>query len=215
MKNIIKDSSIEKKLGFFTLLLGVVALFIGGSPENYKVTVNAKELMLSSVKDNDKINVETLADWIIKGNADYSLVDLRNEKEFGEYHIPNSFNIPINNLLNGDLLRNMKIILYSDDDVNAAQAWFLLKSDGYKGVYILNGGLKEWKNKILFPALASNATAEEISHFEKMKEVSKFFGGTPQTGSEESVAPAVKMPTLAMPAEAPSGGGKKKKREGC
>jgi hypothetical protein len=215
MKNLLANSSIEKKLGLLALLLGIIALIIGGTPDKHSIKVNAKEMLLTSIRENDKINVETLADWIIKGNADFTIVDLRTDKAYNEYHIPGSYNIPISDLLNGDLMRNQKIILYSDDGVNAAQAWFVLKSDDYKGVYILNGGLKVWKDKILFPKLVSNATPVQITEFEKMKEVSKFFGGTPQSGTEETIAPVVQMPKLTMPAASPTGGGKKKKREGC
>ena len=75
-----------------------------------------------------------------------------------------------------------KIILYSDAGIHSAQAWFLLKANGYKGVYILRGGLEEWKDSILFPRLVENATPAEIAAFEKAKEISKFFGGSPQVG---------------------------------
>ena len=45
---------------------------------------------------------------------------------------------------------------------------------------MLQGGLEEWKNQILFPKLPANASAEQLAKFEKMKEICKFFGGAAQ-----------------------------------
>ncbi len=59
----------------------------------------------------------------------------------------------------------------------------LIKSKGYKGVYILDGGLNTWKEKVLFPKAPVNATKDALVQFEKMKEVSRFLGGQPQTDS--------------------------------
>ena len=49
------------------------------------------------------------------------------------------------------LERNEKIILYSEGGIHSAQAWFLLKAMGYKSVYMLRGGLDDWKDLVLFP----------------------------------------------------------------
>jgi 3-mercaptopyruvate sulfurtransferase SseA len=113
--------------------------------------------------------------------------------------------------------RNEKVILYSDGGIHSAQAWFLLKARKYHGVYILRGGLEEWKDAVLFPTLAENASPEEKTAFERTKGVSKFFGGTPRTGSsQEKTSSQVVMPKLDTPAPtAVPGTAKKKKKEGC
>ncbi len=84
-------------------------------------------------------------------------------------------------------MRNEKIILYSDNEAIASQGWFLLKADNFKNIYILDGGLTNWKDQVLFPKLSLNPTKEELALFEKKKEVSKFFGGQPQIGGEELI----------------------------
>ena len=93
------------------------------------------------------------------------------------------------------MLRNQKIILYADDDVNAAQAWFILKSKNFRGVYLLDGGLKNWQGEVLFPKLSVNASKEEIAQFEKIKEMSKYFGGSAQTDSTQVSETKVNLPT--------------------
>ncbi len=221
MKELLKKLSAAQKLAAAAFLLGLLALIIGTPSNNHSVNVNAKEMLLSTIKTQDRVDVMTLADWLIKEKLDYTLVDLRSEKEFAAYNIPSSLNVPVENILTSDLRRNQKILLYGNDDVASAQAWFILKSSNYKSVYILDGGLNAWKDKILFPKLADNSTDEEKSTFEKVKQISLHFGGTPQLisgGTSSAVTPqsaqVQPMPKLSAP-KSPAGGVAKKKKEGC
>ncbi len=220
MKNWLLKLSIPMKLAILAGVLGLTAFIIGNPSSNNKLTINAKEIALSTIKNQDRIEPLELADWLIKENSDFTLVDLRNEKEFLEYNIPTSLNIKMEDLLSFELMRNQKIILYGNDDAASAQAWFILKSSNYKGVYILNGGMNGWKNEILFPKLKANATLEQTSSFEKVKQISAYFGGTPQIVSGESTINAIQqtsstaLPKLSSPA-GKVGGGAKKKKEGC
>ena len=220
MKEKLIKLSTPWKLAILAGILGFIALLIGNPSNKNVIDVNAKEMALATVKNQDRIDAMILADWLIKENADYTLVDLRTEKEFSEYSIPNSVNIPIVSLLNSDLIRNQKILLYGNDDVASAQAWFILKSSNYKAVYILKGGMNAWKNEILFPKLDAAATAEQTAAFEKVKQVSLHFGGTPQivSGGTATTVAAQTITAPTMPKlTAPAGkiGGAKKKKEGC
>ena len=217
MKKFLSDLTTNQKLGAVALLLGIIALFAGDPYGGTSIKVNEKDLTLSTVGNSDKISVTDLADWIIKNKADFELVDLRDENKFNEYSIPVAQNIPLPQLASSDLLRNQKIILFSDDNVASSQAWFLLKSKNYKGVYILDGGLIAWKDKVLFPKAPVNGTKDELAEFEKMKEVAKYFGGQAQSDSlVTNSKPEIKLPvsnTNKTNTNVPSG--KKKKREGC
>jgi rhodanese-related sulfurtransferase len=215
MKKFFSNLSTPKKLALVALFLGVIAVFAGSPYLGSEVKVNTKDLALSTVKNSDKINPIELADWIIQGKADYTLVDLRNEDQYNQYFIPTAINIPLPQLPESDLLRNQKIILYADDDVNSAQAWFILKSQGFKGVYILDGSLKSWNEEVLFPKLSSNASKDEIAQFEKVKEMSQYFGGQAQTDSTQVSETKVKLPTPQVTSKGNLNQPKKKKREGC
>lgn len=215
MKQFLKNLSGPKKLGGVALILGLVAVLLGNPYDKVNTTINTKELAIEAVRGNDKVDVKSLADWIIEGRVDYRLVDLRDEEKYNEYSIPTAVNIPVSKISDSDLMRNQKILLYADDNTKAAQGWFLLKSKDYNGVYILDGGVEAWKDRVLFPSLHANATAEEKAEFEKMAEVSKFFGGSPQTGTETDEQ-EIAMPKLEMPAAVPMTTPKRKpKREGC
>jgi rhodanese-related sulfurtransferase len=205
---------IRKRVGIFAIILGFIAVFAGSPYDRSTTNINVKEFALSSVTDESRVDVDELADWIIKGKYDYRLVDLRDTEKYESYNIPFSENIPIRELLDSDLMRNEKIVLYSDEETVAAQSWFLLKADNFKSVYILKGGLKSWKDQVLFPTLASEPTKEQLALFEKKIEVSKFFGGQPQIGSEGEIKRDT--PKLKAPPKVPvTKKRKKKSREGC
>jgi len=220
--------TLNQKLGALALLLGAGAIFAAPS-RGGAVSLDPAELAVIVQREVDHVRVEEVADWIVQGRADYRLVDLRDEKAYAEYHIPGAELIPITGLVPGaegpglrqepPLARNEKVVLYSDGGIHSAQAWFLLRAKQYAGVYILRGGLQEWKDSVLFPSLPAAATPAQRVTFAKMAEVSRFFGGQPQDvpgAAHPAVAPALRMAD--MPASAPppaSVAPKKKKKEGC
>lgn len=219
MKTLFNNWTLNRTLAIVAGVLGFFALFAGNPYPGATATINTKELAVLIQREADHVTVEELADWIIQGRSDYRLLDLRSEAEFQQYHIPTAVNVPLAALIDYPIARNENIILYSDGGIHAAQAWLLLKARKYRGAYVLKGGLEEWTEKILFPRIAENASPEERAAFEKRKEVSKFFGGSPQTGAAaEKASPQLAMPKLDMPAApggTPAGAPKKKKKEGC
>jgi rhodanese-related sulfurtransferase len=207
---------------YAAILLCVLGLFaaIAGNPyQGTQYTVDAKELARVVEGEVDHVNAETLADWIIQGKADFRLIDLRTEAEFAGYHIPGAENVALTALPEYGLVKTEKIVLYSEGGIHSAQAWFLLKARGYAGAYMLRGGLEEWKDRVLFPKPAENPTPAQTVEFAKMKEVSKFFGGTPQIGAtpdqQSTVAPVMPKLEIQQSAQAPGGAQKNKKKEGC
>ena len=217
MKKFFSNLSLNIKLALIAVTLGVIALFAGDPYGGITIKVNEKDIALSTVGSADKVSVTELADWIIKDKSDFELIDLRSEEKFNEYSIPNAQCIPLVQLSTSELLRNQKIIFYSDDDVASSQAWFILKSKGYKGVYMLDGGLDAWKEKVLFPKAPLNGSKDDLANFEKMKEDAKFFGGQAQTDSSNTESKTqIKLPTsTTSTTKTITPTGKKKKREGC
>ncbi|HOT97640.1 MAG TPA: rhodanese-like domain-containing protein [bacterium] len=213
----LKKMSLNARLAALLLLFGFIAIFAGDPYGGAKTEIDAQELALIVDRQVDHVAAEELADWIIQNRSDYRLIDLRTEKEYDEYHIPTSENITLAGLMDAGLQRNEKIVLYSEGGIHSAQAWFLLKARGYKAVYMLFGGLEEWKDKVLFPAVPENPTPEQRVAFAKIKEVSTYFGGTPQSNAAAVTAqPQTALPKLSLPAggTGPKPQGKKKK-EGC
>lgn len=216
-------------------ILATVALFLGvlalaGNPERGStVTLDTRELATVVGTTADHVTTGELADWIVRGAADYRLIDLRSDAEYATYHIPTAEAVPIERLLDHGLDRNEKIVLYSDGGIHAAQAWFLLKAQKYPGAYLLLGGLEAWKEEILYPVAPADADPTMQARFERAVQLSRFFGGSPRAASDAAPTalpapapaptdaalqpPAARLtvpPTGKSPAPAP-----RKKKEGC
>jgi rhodanese-related sulfurtransferase len=225
MRGWISRLTLNQKLAGVALLLGVVALFASPYPGS-KVTLDAKELSLIVGSEADHVEAPELAAWIIEGRGDYRLVDLRTPGEFDRYHIPTAQNIPMSVLTDAGLGRQEKLVLYSEGGIHSAQAWMLLRAQGYTAVYMLKGGLDEWNDQVVFPVIADNPTPEQKARDERLRSISVFFGGQPRSaaatasGAAASVAAPAAMPAAPKVVAPPSASGAakpaaKKKKEGC
>ncbi len=206
-----------RKLMVVLVALGALAA-VGGNPyRGARVTVDAKALALSAASDAQQVRVRDLADWLVKGEMDCLLVDVRAPEAFAKYHIPGAQNVPLAALDSDLAAHNEKILVYSDRDLLSAQAWFLLKAMGFPSVHVLKGGLQAWREEVLFPAKPEPATPEQLAEFNKRAEVAKFFGGKPRgatSGGGPAALPEIKAPGSPAGAAVPRRS-RKKHREGC
>jgi hypothetical protein len=206
---------LNQRLALLALVLGLLAIWATPT-RGSRVTIDPKDLSVIVAKEVDHVRVQDLAGWIIAGRSDFRLIDLRDQRAFAEYHIPTAENVPLASLLEYPLSRNEKVVLYSDGGIHSAQAWFLLVANGFKGAYILLGGLDEWKDQVLFPRLAEHPTPDEAARDARIREVSLHFGGVPQVGSAASATAPPALPKVDLPAGTPvPKPATKKKKEGC
>ena len=221
------DWTVNRALAAAALLLGTLALF--GHPQpGHAVRIDTREMANIVAREVDHVDLGELADWIIRGDAGYRLIDLRKPEEFEAYHIPTAENVPLAGLMDAGIGRDERIVLYSEGGIHAAQAWFLLRAERYPAVYTLRGGLEGWKDEVLYPVSPVEAMARQTAAFERSAYVARFFGGSPRaavTGGEATpaippqVAAEPAPPSVAAPARpgGAAGGGKppRKKKEGC
>jgi rhodanese-related sulfurtransferase len=220
MKLSFSSFTTNQRLAVLAFVLGLVAIAAkptGGGA----VSVNPEEIAMGIDRKADHVSAPQLADWIIQGRADFRLVDLRPASAFDTYRIPGAENFPIVSLAASGLAKNEKILVYGEDGVHAAQAWFLLRARGYQAVYMLDGGLEAWKALVLYPRLADASTAGAKERNDRLRSVSGHFGGVPWAGGDTGPAAAAAAPALPphpVPAVKSPVGAKppaKKRKEGC
>lgn len=215
--------TLPRRLAAAALALGVIAM-AGDPVRGHVVTIDTQELAHVVGTSADRVSAADLADWIVRGAADYRLVDLRDAAAYAEYHVPTAEHLPMTRLTDAGLARNEKIVLCSEDGLQAAQAWMLLRAQGYRGVYVLAGGLAAWRDEVVFPVAPSAPTPREAALFERAVQVARFFGGQPREasaagGGPPSLAQVARpagpaVPQVAMPLPG-AGGGARKPKEGC
>lgn len=201
--------------------LGVVALLAGSPYRTAFARVDTKQLALDAGSAAAGVKATELADWIVQGRNDYLLIDVRDGADYATYHIPGALSVPLASLTPDFARRNEHIVFYGDSEMQAAQAWYLLRSLGYASAGMLAGGLDAWKDGVLYPqAPAEGAAPAAQIDFAKRTAVAKFLGGAPRGAgsvSLETATPA--LPQLKLPAAATTPDVnrpvKKKKKEGC
>lgn len=201
----------------FLLALGFISIFLGNPYRGSKALIDTKALAIIVGNQTDHVEVVDLADRIIQGNIDFTLIDLRDEEEYKTYHIPTAINIGMAGIDFDSLPRNETIILYSADGIHSAQAWFLFKARGYTSVYMILDGLNAWMDDVLYPTRVEGLVGDALNDFKKRVEVAKFFGGEVRnTGPESEARMMPSMPVAPITPVTPIQSLKKrKKREGC
>lgn len=216
--------TLNQRLAGVALLLGVVAVF-AAPYRGTTVTLDTRALTADMATGADQVEPRDLAAWILGGRADYRLIDIRPAETFAASAIPTSENIPVAGLLEAGLARNEKLLIVGEDGVQSAQAWLLLRANGYRSTYLLTGGIAGWRDQVVSPVLAENPTPEQKAENDKLTAIAAYFGGQPRAAagavasgfSRTGEAAAVAAPSVAPPA-APKAAPRpapRKKKEGC
>ena len=214
----------HQKLAALALALGLGALLIGEPGRGGRVTLEPRELAALVESEVDHVTPDQLADWIVEGRQDFRLIDLRPEADFAAYHVPGAERLAITGLEDAELPRNEKIVLYSQEGIHSAQAWFLLKARRYPTVYILLGGLGQWQEQVLYPLRPQDgASRDELAAFERAAARAATFGGSPRIAAAGAAPalPALAPPPAPAPGAAPPAppaatrAATRKKKEGC
>jgi len=162
------------------LVLGIILAFL--PVQSRQITLNSKELAQAILDSEDRIDPETVSKWLVEGNDDIVLVDIRSPEEFQQGHIKNAINIPLPELIKLETIESLDpdkmIILYSNGISHASQAWVVLHAAGLSDVAVLEGGLNYWNKVILNPEKpAAYASNDEILIYKTKAAIASALGG--------------------------------------
>ena len=183
----------QKGLAVAALALGAFALLAGSPRVESNARIDVAGLARTIENEDDHVTAVELAEWIKSQRPDLRVIDVRDSAAFDAYHIPRAERIALSDVVSTPFSRDETIVLYSDGGAHAAQAWVFLRATGHKRVYFLRGGLDEWTADVMNPTLATSASDSARESFEKIAEISKYFGGLPRVGDSTAVRPSVRV----------------------
>ncbi|MCK5678287.1 MAG: rhodanese-like domain-containing protein [Flavobacteriaceae bacterium] len=187
-------------------ILAFILLFLAAGlvllPKYKKNEGIMPELFVKNAISSERfISTDLLAEKLINQDPSVLLIDMRSEKEFNEFSLPNAINIPLKNLLDDDYIGYIDqdiydVVLFSNDSFYADQAWMLGNRLGFKNLYVLKGGLNEWFNTIINPKYPDETMPREAYKlYDFRKAAGMYFGvGAPQ--SEGKSKPVKKVVTV-------------------
>jgi len=118
--------------------------------------IKPESFLLNIMSTERYITTDQIADKIIKQDPNLLLIDVRKKEDYDSFSLPNAVNIPLEDVLSSDSEAYLDqdefdVVLFSNDNFYANQAWQLCNRMGYKHIYVLKGGLNEWFNTIINP----------------------------------------------------------------
>ncbi len=135
------------------LLITSFVLALKDHTPDYQVSTDEMHLKL---KDYDKnlISPQEFVEIYYSNDSLYRFIDLRNPREYANGHLPNSINLPLDDILNEEFVailnQDTKInVLYHNDHSVACSPWMLLSQLGYKNNKLLMGGYDYVQSNII------------------------------------------------------------------
>lgn len=143
-----------KLLGLIVIVLVAGLIFTSLKSSNkYKFQKSAEFQHNELIKGNHLISPEKAKDILSKQGDDYIFVDIRNPREYDNFHIEGAVNVPLQRVLDDEFIPYLndgkKKVLYSNESIKANEIRLLLTQYGYDNLFVLQGGAQYWKENML------------------------------------------------------------------
>lgn len=179
----LKKVIVKAEYKFLAIILVLLAAGLVLLPKYEKHEgINPEILLGNAVSSERYISTDELAEKIINQDPSFLLIDVRSEESYAKYSIPNSINIPLAKLLDEDSESYLNqdefdVVLFSNDNFYANQAWLLCNRLEFKNIRVLNGGINTWFNTIINPTKPTeNQAAVDFELYSFRKAASMYFG---------------------------------------
>jgi rhodanese-related sulfurtransferase len=173
--------------------------------------------LLSEVHDNTRfVSTDKIAELIIGADPSLLLVDVRTAKDYTYFSLDGAINIPFDSLITEGSIAtvsdpNKRVVLFSNSDIVAEQAYMIYKRLGVKNLLIMQGGLNRWFQTIIKPSAPhQNESQAEFDLYTFRLAAKQFFTGasTPVTGpaNKPNAKKPIKVKTQPVAKQAAEGG---------
>jgi rhodanese-related sulfurtransferase len=149
-----RDMSHEPKLrlvGAGALVVVAVVILLIGQPTATQMWARIADAKTAALNARTvQIHPGELLASLADQKLNIIMLDVRSEADYNLFHIQDAQNVPVANIrsLAPDLLTqnsaNTVIVLMSNDETAATEAWKVLQAESVPNVYILEGGINNW-----------------------------------------------------------------------
>ena len=196
-----KKILVKRSYQFLALILIILAGGLIVLPKQQKHEGIAPELFVKNMLSTERyINTDVLADRMVNQDPVLLLIDTRTTEEFEKYSLPNAVNIPLSHIFNEELNPYLDqdvydVVLFSNDNFTADEAWLIGNRMGYQRLYVLDGGLNAWFETIIEPELPKETMSREAYElYAFRKAAGKYFGVANDTVEIETEVKKVPAP---------------------
>lgn len=145
------------------VVIAISAFALPDRKENLLSKVNDEKFITSN--EVKQMTTDELAFRIIDDDKNIQIFDLRAKKDFDSLSLPKSNNYTLENLFEKDAnkllsLKNKKNIFIADDELTARKGAVLAMKLGFTDIYILKGGMEQFKKDILYFTMPETANTQ-------------------------------------------------------
>lgn len=160
-----------------------LGLILAVLPYNGRRSLNGKPAeVLSAVSDEKTyLSADQVARFIVSNDSALRLIDVRTPEEYRAFTLPGAINVPYKDFLQkdpGSFLGKgeMKNILFSNGNTDAAYALVLAHGMGFHKVYVMKDGMNGWYASVMNSSFSGERiTARENALFETRTRAKRLF----------------------------------------
>ncbi|OGN74393.1 MAG: hypothetical protein A2X25_05755 [Chloroflexi bacterium GWB2_49_20] len=149
-----RDMSREPKLrliGAATLVVLAVAIILIGQPTATEKWASISTVKTAALADRTvQVHPGELLASLANQKLNVVMLDVRSEADYNLFHIQDAQNVPLEKIntlipvLITESSANKVIVLMSNDEGAATDAWKIMQAESVPNVYILEGGINQW-----------------------------------------------------------------------
>jgi len=129
--------------------MAVAALLIGQPDNNDRWQSIAAENQARLDQRAVQISPAELLNLMHDSKLKIIPLDVRKEQYYNQFHLQGAMHVPLDCVLDKAdefqfELANTVVVIMSNDEVEATEAWKILKAESVPNVYILEGGINKW-----------------------------------------------------------------------
>ncbi len=167
--------------------LAAIVAACGQTPEP-GTGVAFTDVAQSAARQEDRVSVEKLAEWLIEERKDFVLIDIRSQDDYMKGKIHEARNIPLAELVTSEAMAGLpadrKVVVYSNGSENAAKAATMLRLAGLDA-HLVTGGYSAWHARILNPDIPAEELDGESLRVSAQRAYACYFVGDRGEGAAE------------------------------
>ena len=171
---------IWKEISLLLILLSLILAFLPLSA-NRSLSEKPAGLLADVLGDDVSITPDEVAEFIVREDPSFSLIDLRPEAEYRIKAIPGAVNVPWAEFVKSDPdkwlgNRDIRTVFYSTGNTEADYALVFARGMGYDKCNIMDGGIAGWERTVLDTEFAGERiTARENALYETRRRAGEMY----------------------------------------
>lgn len=135
-----------KRNVLFILAIVLALAACGGTADGETAVSESTDLAAGELNLPDTVDVQTVAE--IMNRDDVVLIDVREQYEYDEAHIPGVTLIPLNSVPQrlDEIPKDKTVIMTCRSGNRSGQATDFLRENGFDNVHNMSGGINAWKS---------------------------------------------------------------------